>query len=82
MSVLHSCFYTLPVTDAATAPASSSQPSTTTQTTEKPSSHVVGMYITLCMYKIVTVEGMKYAIPFVLYCVGDIKDAARVTNPM
>ena len=79
MSVLHTCFYTLPVTDATTAPASSSQPSTTTQTTEKPSSHVVGMYI---MYKIFKVEGMKYAVLFVLYCVGDIKGAARVTIPM
>ena len=40
-----SVLYTVPVTDAAaTAPTSSSQPSTTTKTPEKPSSHVVGMY--------------------------------------
>ena len=36
------CFYTVTVADAA-APASSSQPSTTTKTSEKPSPHVVGM---------------------------------------
>ena len=44
--ILHTCFYTVPVTDAATASTSSSQPSTTTQTAEKPSPHVVGMYYT------------------------------------
>ena len=39
------CFYTVSVTDAATAaPTSSSQPSTTTQIAEKPSPHVVGMH--------------------------------------
>ena len=51
-----SVLYTLPVTDAAaTAPASSSQPSTTTQTPEKPSAHVVGMYMYIFKYKIVKV---------------------------
>ena len=50
VSVLHTCFYTFPVTDAAaTAPPSSSQPSTTTQTDENPSSHVAGMYIKLSL---------------------------------
>ena len=47
--MLHTCFYTVPVTDAATAPASFSQPSTTTQTAEKILSHVAGMYITVLM---------------------------------
>ena len=37
-------FYTVPVTDAATASASSLQPSTTTQTDEKTTSHVVGKW--------------------------------------
>ena len=47
LGVTYTCFYTVPVTDAAAAPASSSQPTTTTQlqTDEKPSSLVVGMYI-------------------------------------
>ena len=56
------CFYTLPVTDAAAcAPASSSQPSTTTQTAEKSSSHVVGMYITIIIHVSLYVKiGFRY----------------------
>ena len=36
--------HAVPVSDAAVAPASSSLPSITTQTPEKPSPHVLGMY--------------------------------------
>lgn len=48
ISVSFTCFS---VTDgAAAAPASSSHPSTTKQTQEKPSSHVVGMcYMYVCV---------------------------------
>ena len=47
IGVIYTCFYTLPVTDAAAAPTSSSQPTTTTQlqTDENPSSLVVGMLL-------------------------------------
>ena len=44
ISVTYLSLYTVPVTDAAAAPASSSQSSATTKTPEKPSSHVIGMY--------------------------------------
>ena len=61
--VLHICFYTFSVIDAATiAPASSSQPCTTTQTTENPSSHVVGMYDKFYACTAIAAQAIQYSL--------------------
>ena len=75
--VLHyTCFYAVPVTDAAAAAsANSSQPTTTTQlqTDEKPSSLVVGMYIVTIILRYSVEMMARYTVVFMYFDFSSIE---------